>query len=955
MKHLLSILSIISLLSPISSLCHASSNTEVYYLSGTGVGDTRTWEFFCTDGMNAGQWSTIEVPSQWELQGYGAYTYGRFYLNKEAKPSSEVGHYRYTFSAPSAWKGKTVKIVFEGSMTDTDVKINGKSAGATHQGGFTEFSYDISDKLRYGSNNNRLEVKVSKESANASVNAAERRADWWLFGGIYRPVYLKITPKSHIEHIAVDASADGHLLSTIYTSNLKKGATLEIELKSLPGRSSLGIRKAALHSDSAVIATDWEGIKPWDCEHPNLYEVSYTLCDANGKRGHVHTEKIGFRDIEFRPKDGIYLNGTKLLIKGVNRHCFHPESGRTLNRELSLEDARLIRQMNMNAVRSHYGPDRHFLEICDSMGLLYLDEFTGWHGKYDTQVGSRLLREHIARDVNHPCIFLWSNGNEGGWNTKLDHMFALLDPQKRHVVHPWADFDGIDTHHYPAYQTGPGKLANGWKVFMPTEFLHSRYDKGAGAGLEDYWAQYRTNPMFAGGFIWAFVDEAVKRTDKDGWLDSDGFNGCDGIVGPYREKEGSFYTIRDIWAPIQFAPFNITSSFDGRMLVTNEYLFTNFAECSMKYRTYKVSGPANGGVKTLLTEGTVSLPSIAPGETGRAHFTLPDNFTSADIFEVEMFDPRGESVLTRTWPVKYAADYHEATSQSDADGGAQPSFKTDGKLVILSSGSTQVVLNKSTGLIERIETAGQTHPLTNGPVAVGMRASVKSTSVRKEKDNAVFTVKYSGGIDSIVWKLDRNAVLSMNAVILNKPDSKKDNVSVYDQDITNIGLTFSYPETEVGGMKWLGRGPYRIWKNRQRGANFGCWHKNYNNTITGHSFESLIYPEFKGYHGSLYWAVLEGEKHDLTISSLTDGLYFHTFTPQEPDGIAKDDRMEQFPDGDISFLVDINAMRSFKPVSGHGPRSQSSSVRIKPGDEGVSINLRFEFRKHDNPMISRCE
>lgn len=917
--------------------------TERLYLSGTGAGDTRTWDFYCSDGMNSGKWSTIEVPSQWEQQGFGAYTYGRFYLDKNAKPSRETGLYRYSFAVPKEWKEKTVRIVFEGAMTDTDVRINGKSAGKTHQGGFTEFSYDISKLLKYGDENNLLEIKVNKESANASVNAAERRADWWLFGGIYRPVYLEIIPKLHIERIAVDATADGNLTTTIFTDGAKKGSYVEVEVKSISEGVSLGVKRESLSGDSTVFTTKWEGVKTWDYENPNLYEAIYTLIDTKGNPQHSFKERIGFRDIEFREKDGLYLNGKKLLIKGVNRHSFHPETGRTLNKAQSVADAMLIKEMNMNAVRSHYPPDRHFLDVCDSIGLLYLNELPGWHDAYDTEVGLKLLREFISRDVNHPSVIIWSNGNEGGWNRELDGMFSKLDPQKRHVVHPWSDFNGIDTHHYPSYQTGPGKLGNGWKVFMPTEFLHSRYDKGAGAGLEDFWEMYRRNPMFAGGFIWAFVDEAIARTDRNGLLDSDGSNGCDGIVGPYREKEGSFHTIRDVWAPIQFAPFNITPSFDGSMLVTNEFLFTDFKECSMKWRAYKVSSPKNGGVKSLLASGDVELPSIAPSETGRARFSLPDDFFEADVFEVEMFDPYGRSVLTRTWPLKFASEYLTAADRNNDMNGGNAGFCESGDTVTLFSTNVSVSFDRLSGKITDIRADGKTVPFGDGPVAVGMRAIVKNSSVRTEGGESVFAVKYDGGIDSIVWRMDGNGILSMDAVMLNRAGEMIDGQPVYDDRITDIGLTFSYPESEVKGMTWLGAGPYRVWKNRQRGANFGLWHKDYNNTITGSNFENLVYPEFKGYHGMLYWAVLEGDDSAITVSSATDGVYLRVFTPQEPEGVKGEDRMQPFPEGDISFLLDINAMRSFKPIPEHGPRSQPTKVRIKPGDEGICLSLQFRF------------
>lgn len=546
-----------------------AQNTETLYLSGTGLGNTVTWDFYCSGGMNSGKWSKIEVPSQWELQGFGEYTFGRFYLVKGAKPSDETGLYRYKFKVPADWKDKQVSIVFEGVMTDTEVKINNELAGDIHQGGFISFNYDITDKLKFGKSN-ELEVKVWKESANKSVNAAERRADWWLFGGIYRPVYLKAMPKIHIERIAVNATADGKLSTEVHMNNLPKGYSLATSLTPVGENKAIGRQTTTLGSGNVqTISTDWKGIRTWDCEHPNLYLLRLELLDNQKRLVHIHEERIGFRTVEFRPKDGIYINGTKVVMKGVNRHSFHPDGGRTTNKEISLQDALLIKEMNMNAVRSHYPPDKHFLDVCDSLGIFYLEEFPGWHGRYDEKVGKKLLKEMMAHDVNHPCIFLWSNGNEGGWNKKLDTRFADYDPQKRHVIHPWADFNQLDTHHYPAYQTGTARLANGYNVFMPTEFLHGQYDKGLGAGLEDYWSNYTSNPLFAGGFLWTFMDEAVARSDKGGILDSDGPNGPDGIVGPRREKEGSFYTVREVWAPIQFKNMFITPSFKGEFAVSN--------------------------------------------------------------------------------------------------------------------------------------------------------------------------------------------------------------------------------------------------------------------------------------------------------------------------------------------------------------------------------------------------
>jgi hypothetical protein len=164
--------------------------------------------------------------------------------------------------------------------------------------------------------------------------------------------------------------------------------------------------------------------------------------------------------------------------------------------------------------------------------------------------------------------------------------------------------------------------------------------------------------------------------------------------------------------------------------------------------------------------------------------------------------------------------------------------------------------------------------------------------------------------------------------------------------VYNLGLTFSYPEEDVTGMKWMGRGPFRVWKNRIPGTNYGVWHKAYNNTITGESYDNLAYPEFKGYHANLYWATLESKKAPFSVYAQNDGIFFRVFTPEEPAGRAGGKRtMPAFPTGDLSFLLDIPAINSFKPIKMQGPQSQPGNIRIKEGDEGLHLDLLFDFRQ----------
>ena len=937
-----------TLLIPIAlliSLFTDAQTTETLYLSGTGSDDAVTWDFKCTKGRGSDHWGSIQVPSQWELQGYGEYTYGRFYTQNEPC-SDEQGLYRRSFKVPASWRGKEVDIIFDGVMTDAEVKINGKPAGPVHQGAFYRFSYRITDLLKFGSTN-RIEVLVSKQSANESVNNAERRADWWLFGGIFRPVRLEAKPKANIAYAAIDARADGEMGIDLEIENAPEGASVRYTLASLiDPEKVIGTKEIAF--DGSRQTMKWDKVLSWNCERPVLYVLTMSLV-KDGRVLHTVSKRVGFRTVEFRPQDGIYVNGVKIVMKGVNRHCFHPESGRTTSAAIDLEDARLIRQMNANAVRSHYPPDERFLDYCDSLGIFYLDELAGWHGRYDTELGAKLVREMVRRDVNHPCVLIWNNGNEGGWNTALDPLFAEYDPQKRHVIHPWADFDGLDTHHYPAFLTGVGRFTNGYEVFMPTEFMHANYDEGAGAGLEDFWDNYTSHPLFAGGFIWAWVDESVVRTDKGGVLDSYMNMGNDGIVGPYREKEGSWYTVRDIWSPIQFDKLYITPSFRGDFLITNKYLFSNLRGFEMKYKVRKVLTPAEGGGSEVIAQGGIEVPPLPRDCKGVLHMDLPPRFFEGDVLEIEAFTRTGESVCDWTWPIHYAADYQRLHAKPVPEDGVPAAriFETEGTVDLCAAG-VKVTIDKATGTPSQIRAEGRTVPLS-GFRPVGMKWKFIRGYAAADGKDVKYVAKYLGGVDSVVWRLSSDGRLAMDAVVLNRDRGGKGFDDAFmDPDVKFLGFTFDYPEEGVKGMEWLGRGPYRVWKNRQRGHNIDLWHKDYNNTITGETHEPhehLQYPEFKGYHANVYWAKFESETNPLTIYSSTDGLYLRVFTPEQPERIEKGTSNPAFPEGDLSLLFDITAIKSFKPIPHHGPKSQPGNVRIKSGDEGLHLDVVFDFSR----------
>ena len=329
-----------------SLMARNDSGTQIRFLSGTGKDDGVRWDFYCTAGMHSGVWTNIAVPSCWELQGFGVYNYGQVFRARNntedvsLRPgfASEQGKYKTEFTVPADWQGKVVRIVFEGVMVKTEVFVNGQSAGPAHDGSFYEFKYDITPLLKFGASN-LLEVTVSKVADNPSVMRAERQGDFWNFGGIFRPVYLEVLPGHYIDWTGIDAQANGdfkadvHLGPGLSVFNTKMTAQLlDTQNRSVGDPISaiqLGDRPLISPTDLHFSA-HFDGVKLWTAETPNLYRVKFTLLE-NGVPQHTITNRFAFRTIELRTNDGFYLNGTKIVMKGVNRHSLWADSGRTLS------------------------------------------------------------------------------------------------------------------------------------------------------------------------------------------------------------------------------------------------------------------------------------------------------------------------------------------------------------------------------------------------------------------------------------------------------------------------------------------------------------------------------------------------------------------------------------------------------------------------------------------------
>ncbi|MEJ2649106.1 MAG: glycoside hydrolase family 2 TIM barrel-domain containing protein [Sedimentisphaerales bacterium] len=879
------------------------AKTEIVYLSGPGSNDAIDWDFFCTGGRNSGQWTTIPVPSNWELQGFGNYNYG-----SDRRKSDEKGMYRKNFRIFENWQDRRVFIVFEGVMTDTEVFVNGQSAGPIHQGGFYRFKYEITDLIKPGENT--LEVTVSKVSSNRSVEQAERQADYWVFGGLYRPVYLEAVPKQFIEWTAADARADGSFSIDVHLNGVSSANTVRAQITELDGTELGEAFEAEIgpKQEKFTLKTKVKGHKLWTAETPNLYKVQVALLDEGGEV-HSVTDRFGFRTFEVKPGDGLYLNGQKIRLKGIDRHSFRPDSGRSLSRDDCYEDARLIKQMNMNAVRmSHYPPDVAFLDACDELGLYVLDELAGWQRpSYDTETGRKLVNEMVTRDASHPSILFWDNANEGGWNRELDGEFALYDPQKRNVLHPWELFGGVDTDHYENYESTLNKLNSG-NLFMPTEFLHGLYDGGMGAGLKDYWDAMYSSPMGAGGFLWVFADEGVVRTDRDGQIDVAGNLAPDGILGPYHEKEGSFYAVKEIWSPVHIDMEKLPADFSGELKIENRYDFTNLKSCKFEVKLGQFPTPQKDASQTVISlNKTLISPDIESHSTGNIDLFLPDNWRDSDVLYLTAIDPFGKEIWTWSWNIsKNSENFPKYIETSTNKASEAELVETDSEIQV-QAGQLFLNFDKTNGQLTNVIIDGKETGFS-GPHLIGGQASFANINCSLEGDNIRVNVQYKGDMNYARWTLFPTGWIELDYEI------------ELEGQFDLFGVNFDYPENKMQAMHWLGRGSYRVWKNRMTGGVLGIYSNKYKNNIPGKTWD---YPEFKGYYRDWKWVLFETQDSDITIVNGTDDLFLGVYRPNN--GEFAVNTMLNIPDSSIAFLHGIPAIgtKFLKPEQ-LGPRSQKN-------------------------------
>jgi hypothetical protein len=415
--------------------------------------------------------------------------------------------------------------------------------------------------------------------------------------------------------------------------------------------------------------------------------------------------------------------------------------------------------------------------------------------------------------------------------------------------------------------------------------------------------------------------------DQKGELDTKGNSAADGILGPYREKEGSFFTIKEVWAPIYFPKRYLTPQFDGRLAVENRYDFTNLSQCAFRWRLKKFNSLAPADTATLA--GTAPAPNVLPGTSGTLALPLPAAWATYDVLYLTAHDRTGREIYTWSWPISRP---EQVASRLFTKGTGPVAAREDAEQLTLAANGVEVTLDKKTGLLLRVRNAKKAISLANGPVLLESDAQFQSLRHTDTLGTHVAEARYAGKDRfKVRWTMYPSGWLELRYQ--------------YQQGGPRelLGVTFTYPEAQVTGAQLLADGPYHVWKNRLKGTTLNSWNKTYNNTVTG---ETWLYPEFKGYYANFYGVRLRTREADFTVLTGSENLFLHLFNPAVPKFAARTNSTAAFPAaGGLSFLHGISAIGTkSQKAETLGPQSQPNLTTANGHTDNHQGVLYFDFR-----------
>ena len=594
--------------------------------------DQRPTGFFRTDYNDRG-WDDIPVPGIWELHGYGAPLYvnipyawnNQFKNNPPQVPveGNHVGSYRREIVVPAEWRGKDIIAHFGSVTSNLYLWVNGKYVGYSEDSKL-EAEFDLTRYLKPGERN-LIAFQVFRWCDGTYLECQ----DFWRLSGVARDCYLYAREKRRIEDIRATPDLDAAYRDATLTVQVRLKGAGRVALKL---KDHLGNEVSSAATRGETVTMHVGNPRKWTAETPYLYTL-YAQMDAAPEE--IIPVKVGFRKVEIKGGQ-LLVNGQPILIKGANRHEMDPDGGYVVSRERMEQDVRLMKQFNINAVRtSHYPDDNYWYDLCDRYGLYVVAEANiESHGmgygeqtlaKREDYAQAHLQRNrrNVQRNYNHPSIITWSLGNEAGYGPNFEqayHWVKAEDPS-RPVQYEQAGRDGKTDIYCPMYLTYEGCEAYcadpaAGKPLIQCEYAHAMGNSLG--GFKEYWDLARKYPRYQGGFIWDFVDQALRRTGKTGRTiyayggdfnayDASDNNFCNnGLISPDRRpnphmyEAGYFY--QNIW-PRGFDPAT------GELTLFNEHFFRSLGAYALEWEVTRDGVPVrNGRIEQL---------DIAPQASGR--------------------------------------------------------------------------------------------------------------------------------------------------------------------------------------------------------------------------------------------------------------------------------------------------------------------------------------------------
>lgn len=593
-------------------------------------------DFFKTS-YNVSDWQNINVPGSWELQGFDAPIYTDVTYPFKANPPfvpqdyNPVGHYVHEFTVPESWKGMDVIMDFEGVESAFYLWINGKMVGYSEDSRLPAH-FNISKFLKKGKN--RLAMKVFRFSDGSYLEDQ----DYWKYSGIERNVFIQARPKSRMNDYVlgnklIDQYKDGNFTLDVNMLNPQKGQKVEVKVLSATGKSLFKQIQSITSPADTLIHFEklLKNVQPWSAESPYLYTLVINTTDRNGRVEESVAQPFGFRTIEM--KNGqLLVNGVAITIKGVNRQEHNAVHGRTLSIGEMVKDVKMMKQFNINAVRtSHYPNYSEWYQLCDKYGLYMVGEANiECHGILDTEYKQLADREDwypafhdrmyrmIKRDRNHTAIIIWSMGNESGYGKSFEKLYDMskaMDPT-RPVKYEGGGYYAKSDIYCPMY-------ARIWSLrrhvnqrderpLILCEYAHAMGNSEG--NLKDYWDLIYKYDQLQGGFIWDWVDQTIAKTDDKGhkyWAYGGdmGFVGvvndsnfcANGLVAADRSLHPHIWEVKKVYQNIAFEP---VAFMQNRIKVTNRFDYTTLDNYQLFWAV-----EANG---ETIRSGNMNFPSLLP-------------------------------------------------------------------------------------------------------------------------------------------------------------------------------------------------------------------------------------------------------------------------------------------------------------------------------------------------------